>query len=110
LAGRCPNCGEGRLFAGYLRVAATCEVCGHDLSRYHADDGPAYFTILIVGHLVIAPLLFVSLGFNFIWQSNPFLIAAIACPVIVAITLVMLPRIKGAFIGVLWATDGAPQA
>jgi uncharacterized protein (DUF983 family) len=110
LACRCPSCGEGHLLAGYLRLAPACEVCHHDLSRYHADDGPAYFTILIVGHLVIAPLLFVSLGFSFIWRSNPYLIAAIACPAIAAITLAMLPRIKGAFVGALWATDSTARA
>jgi uncharacterized protein (DUF983 family) len=110
LACRCPNCGNGRLFTGYLTVAALCEVCGHDLSRYHADDGPAYFTILIVGHLIIAPLLFISLGFGFVWRSNPLVIAAVSCPAIAAITLAVLPRIKGAFIGVLWANNGAPWA
>ncbi|MBO9561058.1 MAG: DUF1610 domain-containing protein, partial [Caulobacter sp.] len=40
---RCPNCGEGRLYTRYLKVDLDCEVCGHDLARYPADDGPAYF-------------------------------------------------------------------
>src|ERR1700735_4436474 len=57
---RCPNCGEGHLFTGYLAVEPRCEACGHENALYRADDGPAYFTILIVGHLVIVPLLCLS--------------------------------------------------
>ena len=44
---RCPNCGEGKLYRGYLKIAPACDACGHDLSAYRADDGPAYFTILL---------------------------------------------------------------
>src|SRR5262249_25097301 len=55
LAGRCQNCGKGKLFYRSLKVEPKCRTCGHDLDRYPSDDGPAYFTILIVGHLVIAP-------------------------------------------------------
>ena len=100
LAGRCPNCGEGRLFCGYLKVAPTCEACGHDLSLYRADDGPAYFTILIVGHLVVAPLL----CFSFIWTWNPILVTVLTLSLIVVCCLALLPRVKGAFLGVMWAT------
>jgi uncharacterized protein (DUF983 family) len=98
--GHCPNCGEGRLFAGYLKVASTCEACGHELGRYRADDGPAYFTILIVGHLVVAPLL----CFSFVWTWNPILVVAITCSALLATVLLTLPRVKGAFIGAQWAT------
>jgi uncharacterized protein (DUF983 family) len=106
LAGRCPNCGEGRLFSGYLKVEPRCEACGHDISRYRADDGPAYFTILIVGHLFVAPLL----CFSFIWTWNPLLVVALTCPAILAITLLMLPRVKGAVIGAQWATNATAHA
>ena len=106
LAGRCPNCGEGHLFAGYLKVQPRCEACGHDLTVYRADDGPAYFTILIVGHLIIAPLL----CFSFIWTWNPVLVLFLTLPPILAATLILLPRVKGAFIGGQWANGATPYA
>ena len=52
LSGRCPNCGEGFLFDGFLKVAARCEACGYDLSKADSGDGPAVFIILIGGFLV----------------------------------------------------------
>ncbi|MDR3511898.1 MAG: DUF983 domain-containing protein [Caulobacteraceae bacterium] len=100
LMGHCPNCGEGRLFRSYLKVEPRCEACGHDLSAYRADDGPAYFTILIVGHLVVAPLL----CFSFIWTWPAAAVVAVTFTAISVATLTLLPRVKGAFIGVQWAT------
>ncbi len=70
--GRCPACGEGKLYWRYLKVEPACRACGHDLAQYPADDGPAYFTILIVGHLIVAPLLL----FPFIWQAPVALVLA----------------------------------
>ena len=100
LAGHCPNCGEGHLFRGYLKVEPRCEACGHDNAQYRADDGPAYFTILIVGHLVVAPLL----CFSFIWTWSPMVVVPLTFAMIAIATLSLLPRIKGAFIGAQWAT------
>ena len=99
LAYKCPNCGEGRLFTRYLKVAPTCDHCGYDLSQHRADDGPAYLTILLVGHLVIAPMLF----FPIIWEAPPVVVMPIALGAITLITLAALPRIKGGFVGLLWA-------
>ena len=98
LAGRCPNCGQGHLYRAYLKVRA-CEVCGHDNAQYPADDAPPYFTILIVGHLVIAPLL----CFPFIWQAPTALVLGATLPAIGVLTLLLLPRVKGAVVGVPWA-------
>ena len=100
LLGRCPNCGEGHLFSGYLKVQPRCEACGHENGQYRADDGPAYFTILLVGHLVVAPLL----CFSFIWTWPPAAVVAVTFSLIVGATLTLLPLVKGAFIGVQWAT------
>ena len=50
---RCPRCGRGKLFAGYLDVATVCAVCGLDLSREDAGDGPAVFVVLVVGIVVV---------------------------------------------------------
>ena len=104
--GHCPNCGEGRLFSGYLKVEPQCEACGHDLGRYRADDGPAYFTILIVGHVIVAPLL----CFSFIWTWNPALVVVLTLPPILLATLLLLRRVKGAFIGGQWAMNATAHA
>ena len=97
----CPNCGEAKLFSGYLKVEPTCAACGHQNSVYRADDGPAYFTILLVGHLVIGPLLFLS----FVWTWPPFLTAALLLPLLALVTLTVLPFIKGALIGFMWSRN-----
>ena len=100
--GRCPNCGEGKLFYRYLKVSPACPACGHDLDQYPSDDGPAYFTIFVVGHLVVAPLLALSV----IKSWSPFLLLAFALPIVAAAALALLPFIKGAWIGLLWAVEG----
>ncbi len=95
----CPNCGEGALFGRYLKVNPECAACGHDLSQYRADDGPAYLTILLVGHLLIAPAFF----FPVMWETSPWIMVPAALAALTAAVLVLLPRIKGGFIGLLWA-------
>ena len=103
LAGRCPHCGKGRLFYRYLKVEPVCRSCGHDLDRYPSDDGPAYFTVLLVGHLVIVPfLIFFS---QLIWKANPWILVPAALATVGTITLVALPVIKGAVIGLTYALD-----
>ena len=104
LKGRCPACGEGKLFSRYLKVRPTCSHCGLDLAKYPADDGPAYFTILIVGHLVVAPLL----AFRVIWTLPTGLLLAILLPALSALILLFLPIVKGAVVGVLWALGAQP--
>ena len=101
---RCPNCDKGHLVKSYLKVAQACDVCGHNLGAYKADDGPAYFTILLVGHLVVAPLFF----FPFMWEASPWVIVPTALIGLTALILVLLPRIKGAFVGALWSIRPAP--
>jgi len=100
-AGHCPNCGRGRLFRAYLKVRPHCEICAHDNGQYPSDDAPPYFTILILGHLVIGPLLF----FRFIWTCPTGLVLAILMPALTVLTLVLLPIVKGAVVGVLWALE-----
>lgn len=58
LAGRCPNCGEGHLFEGFLKVSPVCEACGYDLSKADSGDGPAVFVIMFAGFLVAFAALF----------------------------------------------------
>ncbi|MCU0800208.1 MAG: DUF983 domain-containing protein [Rhodobacteraceae bacterium] len=95
----CPNCGEGRLFTGYLTVAATCTACGESFVAQRADDGPAYLTILIVGH-VMAPLFLWS---YFRWQPSPLVMSVVFTAGTVALSLYLLPRLKGALVALQWA-------
>ena len=99
LRGRCPGCGEGRIFRAYLKVNDHCPSCDKDLVQYPADDGPAYLTILLVGHLIVAPLFF----FPIVWETHwAISLPAILIPLTV-ITLLALPRIKGGWIGMMYA-------
>jgi uncharacterized protein (DUF983 family) len=95
----CPACGKGRLFYRYLKVELHCAACGHELALYPADDGPAYLTILLIGHLIVAPLLFVPL----VWQSPPQYSLPILLAGLLTVTLLALPRIKGGWIGLMYA-------
>lgn len=99
VAHRCPNCGEGRLYRAYLKVVDRCEVCGHELGAYRADDGPAYFTILLVGHVVIAPMLLLQ----WILKAPLWLVLPGTLIPLTVITLWTLPRVKGALIGHLYS-------
>jgi len=105
LAHRCPDCGRGRLYHRYLKVDDACEVCGHPLGEYRADDGPAYVTILLVGHLVVAPLLLLP----FIWQWPTSVVLPMTLIPLAILVLIALPRVKGAFLGAMWAAK-APAA
>ncbi|QSF55156.1 DUF983 domain-containing protein [Brevundimonas fontaquae] len=103
--GQCPNCGQGKLFRAYLKIRPICEICGHDNGQYPADDAPPYFTILLVGHLVVGPLL----AFHVIFTWPPFLVLAVLLPSLTALMLVMLPVVKGAVVGVLWSVAGSSK-
>jgi uncharacterized protein (DUF983 family) len=108
LAWRCPACGEGKLFAGFLRVAPRCPACGADNRIYPADDFPPYLTILVVGHVVV-PLLMWS---DRAWEPSVWVQTAIWLPVTALLCLALLPSMKGATIGLCWANgmrrDPAP--
>ena len=96
---RCPRCGEGHLFEGYLKVADACPACGEVLKHHRADDGPAYLTILIVGHLV-------ALAMHFVWvtfRPEPLVFATLLSVAAVGLSLWLLPRFKGAIVGYQWA-------
>lgn len=96
---RCPSCGRGALFGGFLKVVPACANCGENLSHQRADDGPAYLTILIVGHLM-APLLIL------VWtelRPDPLTLALSFSAGTVALSLWLLPRLKGVIVGLQWA-------
>ena len=96
---RCPNCGQGALFRKYLKVQP-CPACGNDNTRYPADDAPPYFTILVVGHVIGAMMLIVEEHDD----TLPIWLHVAVWPVLtVVMCLLLLPRIKGALIGLQWA-------
>ncbi|WP_410217574.1 DUF983 domain-containing protein [Paracoccus sp. (in: a-proteobacteria)] len=97
--GRCPACGEGRLFSSFLKVADHCPHCNEALHHQQADDGPAYLTILIVSHLG-APLL---LACFVAWRPSAMTMLLSFGIGSIILSLAMLPAIKGAMVGFQWA-------
>ncbi len=96
---RCPNCGSGPLLRAYLKVRDACPVCGEDYSHQRADDGPAYLTILIVGHL-LAPVIY----FTFTtFRPAPMTMALGFSALTIALALFLLPRLKGMLVAFQWA-------
>jgi uncharacterized protein (DUF983 family) len=96
---RCPNCGAGPMMRGYLKVRDACPVCGEALHHQRADDGPAYLTILIVGHILAPVLLFVYST----WRPEPLLLALMFSFGTVVLSLYLLPRLKGGLVAFQWA-------
>jgi uncharacterized protein (DUF983 family) len=96
---KCPACGEGGLLHHYLKVVDRCAHCGEDLSHHQADDAPPYFTIMVVGHIIVPSMLAVEIAFH----PAMWLDFAIWLPAIAILTLLLLPRIKGAVVGLQWA-------
>ncbi|MBV8457881.1 MAG: DUF983 domain-containing protein [Acetobacteraceae bacterium] len=105
--GRCPRCGEGQLFGSFLKMRSRCPNCGQDLEPFRADDAPAYFTILVVGHIVVPLVLFLE---RFANQPPLWFHAALWLPISVLLALLLLPRIKGAVIAALWTHRIDPKA
>lgn len=111
LTRKCPNCGEGNLFSGYLKVIDNCPSCGEDYTHQRADDGPAWATILITGHLVPPLIMGIYEGFE---NPAPWKVGLFVGWIVIVVTLLLLPRIKGAFVALQWANrmhgfGAAPQ-
>jgi uncharacterized protein (DUF983 family) len=99
-AGRCPNCGQGRLYRAYLKVVDICPACGEELYHQRADDAPPYITILIVGHICVGG----ALAFEELWPHSPLWLGAIGWSLLaMVLCLTLLPRVKGALVGYQWA-------
>lgn len=96
---RCPSCGGGALFDGYLSIKHDCDICGEEFHHHRADDAPSWLTMIIIGHL-IAPLMIASYQvFDLPTWSH-----AVIWPVL-AMTgvIVLLPRVKGGIVAFQWA-------
>lgn len=99
LAGKCPACGEGHMYRAYLKVADTCDRCGEELHHQRADDAPAYFTISIVGHIVVAGALILERAM----APATWVHMAIWLPLTLILSLALLPAVKGSLVGLQWS-------
>jgi uncharacterized protein (DUF983 family) len=111
LALRCPACGAASMFRAYLKIADRCAKCGTELHHHRADDAPPYFTILIVGHVVVGGVLALEQAF----APADWVQAIIWLPLTVLLSMLILPRAKGALVGLQWALrmhgfGGVPDA
>jgi uncharacterized protein (DUF983 family) len=97
--GRCPRCGEGRLFRAFLKVDNNCSVCGLDYTHHRADDLPAYLVIIIVGHIVVPMALLIETNY----APAVALQLAVYLPLTLIASLVLLQPVKGTVVGVQWA-------
>src|ERR1700729_3854745 len=97
--GRCPRCGEGKLFRAFLKTADSCSNCGQDFTPHRADDLPAYLVIVIVGHIVVPLALMIETNY-----SPPVALQlAIYLPLTLVASLALLQPVKGAVVGIQWA-------
>lgn len=97
--GRCPRCGEGKLFRAFLKVDDHCSVCGLDFTPHRADDLPAYLVIVIVGHIVVPMALSIETNFS----PPVWLQLATYLPLTLVLSLALLQPVKGAVVGFQWA-------
>ena len=95
LRGRCPNCGQGRLFQGFLRLTPACTACGFDLAHADSGDGPAVFVIIIVGFLVVFAALFTEIAF----RPPIWLHLVVWLPLASILCLSLLRPLKGLMVG-----------
>lgn len=95
----CPNCGGRGLFRAYLKPVDNCRHCGEDMSHQRADDAPPYFTMVIVGHIVVPIMLFVAMRTDLSNATH----LMIWLPLTLAMTLALLQPVKGATIALQWA-------
>lgn len=94
----CPHCGAKNIFKGYLKVADNCAACAAPIGEIRADDLPPYLTIFLVGHIVVPLLLLVEA----MYRPPLWLQMAVWPSVTLMLTLLFLPFIKGAAIGLMW--------
>jgi uncharacterized protein (DUF983 family) len=108
---RCPRCGQGRMFKTFLGVEPQCPSCGLELHHHRADDAPPYFVMFLVGHIIVGLVLATEMEY-----SPPlWLHAALWIPLTLVLSLLLLPPVKGALIGLQWAFrmhgfDDRPEA
>jgi uncharacterized protein (DUF983 family) len=96
---KCPNCGTGAMLKSYLNVRPSCQVCHEELHHNRADDGPAYLTILIVGHIMAPSMIWAFTTF----RPEPLVLATVFGLGCLALSLYLLPRLKGLIVAFQWS-------
>ncbi|MDV7200143.1 DUF983 domain-containing protein [Roseovarius sp. 10] len=96
---KCPKCGNGKLLYSYLKVKDTCDSCRQPLHCQRADDGPAYLTILVVGHIMGFALHIAWVN----WRPEPWVLAVTMSTIAIVGSLILLPRMKGLIVAYQWA-------
>ena len=99
---RCPNCGQSRLFEGFLKVVERCAACGFDFTRLNTGDGAAIFIMQIAGGIVVFGALFAMIA----WKPPIWLVAGLALPPVLGLSLGLMRPGKGLMIA-LQMRDGA---
>ena len=99
LQGRCPCCGEGKLFKSFLKQVDNCAACGESLGQIRADDAAPWLTIIVVGHVFLPFAFMVNVDFLPTWAAMTLWSALFA-----VISLAILPRAKGLMLAILWQT------
>ena len=94
LGGRCPRCGEGRMFGGFLSLADRCQVCDLDFDFADSADGPAVFVMMIVGFIVVGLVLAIEVAYT----PPMWVHVAYSLPLLIALSLAMLRPFKGVLI------------
>ena len=103
LAGTCPRCGRGRLFAGYLTGARSCSSCGLSFDFADGGDGAAWFVMLIVGFVGVGSILGIEAAY-----APPYWVhALIAIPLLIVLPLVLLRPAKGILLCQQWKTSAS---
>src|ERR1700753_2356901 len=94
LMGKCPCCGKGKLFRAYLKQVDNCSECGEYFGAIRADDAAPWLTIIIVGH-VFLPIVMAMIAIDTlpVWAS-----CTVCVAILIALSLVILPRAKALFI------------
>jgi len=104
LSGRCPRCGEGHMFSGFLQLAPRCEACGLDFGFADSGDGPAVFVTLIAGFLVVGLALIVDMT----WEPPIWVFMVVFIPLALVVCLGMLRPLKGVLIALQYKNNAAP--
>ena len=94
----CPKCGKAPLFQSYLKPYSQCNSCGENFQNLRADDGPAWLSIFIVGHIVVPLMMWIERDFMLSYGA----MFGIFVPFIIGLTLLVLPFSKSIFMNVMW--------
>ncbi len=95
---RCPNCGKGRLFRKFLKVADHCDACGEAYFHHRADDLPAYLMILVLGHILVPLTITVELVFHPAYWVH----LALWLPIGLGLSIGLLQPVKGMVVAFQW--------